>query len=306
MAIITVNELATFMSLSLATYTNRLMAATVDATGLIEQFCHRRFDSTNYTERLNGNGQYQIVLGNYPVTAISRFAVDLMSVVSLQFSDTSGDSQSAYVNVTDTAIELVIIGGANAGTTTLSKATYTTAATMAAAINATGKGWVANVTSNLYNNMPISDILTGYADYAWNVMTYLHSPGRRMGGFRADMSSGIIYTTYRIPLGNQNVFCDYTAGYTENTMPNGLKSVCKQVAAYLFVKGQKTDAVQSETLGDYSYSLPAGTFDATGSIVPGSALGKQLNMFRKHVLGSTSDIPGTAIKIGGQSYFVNS
>lgn len=69
---------------------------------------------------------------------------DLLSV----YHDGSASATAATVQVTGSAIVLVITGGANAGTSTLTFAAYATVTTMVTAINALSKGWVATVQGN--------------------------------------------------------------------------------------------------------------------------------------------------------------
>jgi hypothetical protein len=59
------------------------------------------------------------------------------------YHDASASATAATVQVTDTTIVLVITGGANAGTDTLTLSSYTAVSDLVTAVNALAKGWVA-------------------------------------------------------------------------------------------------------------------------------------------------------------------
>lgn len=72
----------------------------------------------------------------------------------LSIYNSSGDATAATVQVTDTTIVLVVTGGVSAGTSTLTfaDADKDTLSELVIAINALGKGWVANKLGNSSNN----------------------------------------------------------------------------------------------------------------------------------------------------------
>jgi hypothetical protein len=64
------------------------------------------------------------------------------------------------------------------------------------------------------------------------------------------------------------VFVDYTAGFA--TIPDALEWVCLTITKMLYDKIKKDLNLQSETLGDYSYTAAAA---AAGFIVPAEMRG---------------------------------
>lgn len=75
--------------------------------------------------------------------AYMRNQVPMDADIIAVYHDESASATAATVEVTSSAIVLIITGGANAGTQTMTFAASTTASTMATAVNALSEGWVA-------------------------------------------------------------------------------------------------------------------------------------------------------------------
>jgi hypothetical protein len=76
-------------------------------------------------------------------------------VMSIGFDSTSNDATSATVQVTSTNVVLTVVGGAQAGTNTLTKSAYSSLSQLSAAINLI-PGWSSALTSTLYGQLPLS------------------------------------------------------------------------------------------------------------------------------------------------------
>ena len=61
----------------------------------------------------------------------------------------------------------------------------------------------------------------------------------------------------------QNIFVDYTAGYT--TVPDDLESACITLASSLYHSRERDEGLKSEKLGDYSYTVAEGGTDPIDS-----------------------------------------
>ena len=57
----------------------------------------------------------------------------------------------------------------------------------------------------------------------------------------------------RFPSGLQSTLIEYSAGYT--TVPDDLHQACLVIAATMYLSRKSDTSLQSESLGDYSYSM---------------------------------------------------
>jgi hypothetical protein len=65
---------------------------------------------------------------------------------------------------------------------------------------------------------------------------------------------------------SNNIFVDYTAGFTRENIPEPIKSACLELVAFTF-RSTKTDPTkESEKIGDYSYKIRANMDAFRGSI----------------------------------------
>jgi hypothetical protein len=71
-------------------------------------------------------------------------------------------------------------------------------------------------------------------------------------------------------------FVDYTAGYT--TVPYALEEACILLVAYRYHQKDQDQAMKSESLGDYSYSLR----DMTGAVP--QDLKAEIDLYRKRIV----------------------
>jgi len=282
-ALCTVQELKTYLGIAqtTTTYDTALLEVIDGATGLIEDYCHRKFANQAYAlDQYDGDGGYYLLLDNYPVTALTRFSIGTRS--AMYVTNVNSDSASAYVSVDRTNVTLVVVGGANAGTNTVALATYTTMTALVTQINTIGEGWTATIYASEFDNFPSADLLDQFGLYAKSSNAYLYMPEKRSYDFTIDEARGIIHSPWCLIKGHQNIIVDYTAGF--RVIPEGLKTAAMGLASYMYHQGQSDPTMKSETLGDYQYTTGPNALSDNGSINPKSLLGQKLNLYRRHIV----------------------
>lgn len=251
-------------------YLASLITAASDA---IRRVTHRDFSQTSYTEYHSG-GIYirePLRLRQFPVLEITRIATNPRAALLVQNVD-SGANQRATVETTTTVLRLVRVAAANVTTNDLSFATYTTLSAMAAAVNALGNGWSAQVIDQ-FGNWPSPDLklLQGAATalnggrqlelYTEDLQPFVTWPpgdpwGEESGyqsltGWRLDDETGEIYG--RFPRGQLNVRIDYVAGFA--TIPQAVQEACVQLVSDLYNAGLVNNTLKKATLGQGSFEL---------------------------------------------------
>jgi len=200
---------------------------------LVSNYCRRTFESTSYSlERYNGKGYQIINLIQYPVTLVDRVCVGTRHAISIKNTNTG---TSASVSVLTTGLRLVLDGALDA--TDVTFATNTTIGSMVTAINAIGSGWVAAVENTAYSAFKSSDLVTQSGSGCINGMiVYLSIPDIQEPSVNVDLALGQIMLYSGFSKGFQNVFVDYTAGYSDDDMPDDLKLAVKAIVQHMYGK----------------------------------------------------------------------
>ena len=216
----------------------------------IATYCRRTFESTSYTkERYNGNGYPIINLKQYPATVVDRVAVGFIDVISIK---NTNSGTYATVSVDTTGLRLMLDGAADA---TVTFATYTTMTTLVAAVNALGDGWSASLLQSSYGSFLSTELVTRSAASCINSrVVYLDMPDIAESSVTVNLDLGQIRSSDRFSTGWQNVFVDYTAGYSDATMPDDLKLAVKIIVQTFY-----------ERRGDASWGLEMANVGASGT-----------------------------------------
>jgi hypothetical protein len=254
-----------------ASYLASLITAASDA---VRGACHRDFSQTSYCEYYSG-GIYirePLRLRQFPVVEITRIATDPRAALLVQNVD-GGTNQRATVETTPTALRLVRVASAVVTTTDLAFTTYPTLAQLAAAVNALGNAWSAQVI-DAFANWPSADLkpLQGAATalyggrqlelYSEDLQPFATWPpgdpwgeeasgAQAFSGWRLDDETGEIYG--RFPRGQLNVRIDYTAGF--DTIPQPVQEACVQLVLDLYNAGLVNSTLKKATLGGGSFEL---------------------------------------------------
>jgi hypothetical protein len=279
----------------------------------IEKYCRRRFVSTGYDELYDGNGERRLVLRQYPVQGVQ--SVRYRPVTVLKITNTTAANVQARVAVLSTGLQLVSV---NAGvkttvTTGLTFAGNVTLTTLAAAVNAVGNGWSAQVvgdgtnygawpSADLYVPAPYGDTLEGSG--------VLQSQGALQGvagsfaelkmhtyelqGYQWDARGWLLraipYTDPELlhpedlvfPVGINNFRVQYTAGYT--TVPEAVQEACARWVAYAYYLCQRDPSLLHQVPN-------SGTTSGWGPVTSGRAsppadVRALLAPYRRHTAGT--------------------
>jgi hypothetical protein len=244
----------------------------------IEKYCRRRFVSTSYDELYDGNGERRMLLRQYPIQSVQ--AVRYRPVTVLKITNTTAANVQARVSVLSTGLQLVSV---NAGIKTTVTAGLTfagnpTLTALAAAVNAVGNGWSAQVVgdSTNYGGWPSADLYVpaSYGDTLEGSGT-LQSQGAlqcvagsfaelkmhtyELQGYQWDARGWLLraipYTDPELlhpedlifPVGINNFRVQYTAGYT--TIPEAVQEACARWVAYGYYLAQRDPALLHQVPG---------------------------------------------------------
>jgi hypothetical protein len=224
------------------------------ASSLIERYCNRKFVSRVYTKEVyDGNGHNKLLLEQYPITTLLRLGVGRRNIFSVQNTTAT---TSAFFGITPTQVVLQSDGGADL-TATLS--TYASVTLLVAAINGVA-GWTCTLMDSDYGVLDPSIVLIprprlscldpdiAYAEMVDN----FESEYRIEEADDETRNIGVIYRTSTFPVGKQNIFVWYTAGYT--TIPYALEMACIELVKYKYEMSQRGAGLKSEKMGNvYSY-----------------------------------------------------
>jgi hypothetical protein len=228
----------------------------------LQSYCGRTFGSTVYKERYDGSGSNKLILNQYPVISIERLALSAVDAVRIRCS---GATTHAVVSVNSKGIVLRKDGVSNS---TVLFATYTTLATVIAAINLIS-GWEATIESSTYNSYSSTELLEKMGLFCKGTSwAYLSIPYEAEASFDVDSARGII-TLYGLintvpnspgfPVGIRNIFVDYTAGYS--TIPEDVVFAIKIMCQRTIQKNEeKSFGLSSYSIGDVSMSFENNEF----------------------------------------------
>ncbi len=216
-------------------------------TAQIQQDLGRDIISTTYTkERYNGHGLTRLRLKQWPIVQVSDIRVGITSVLTVTNVSATSGAKHAFVRVDSTKIYLELVGGDNAGTDSLTLASYATVALLVAAIDALGKGWDATGT----DTFPASDLLpTDGKLFALDKSVTVYRGATPLSAFTVDdADAGMIYSAGAFPMGVRNIIVTYVAGYS--TIPNDLENACILWAAATYNRAkQGGEGFMAENIG---------------------------------------------------------
>jgi hypothetical protein len=113
-------------------------------------------EAADYVEYHDG-GKPIIFLKEYPVITIKRVTTSTRN--GIEIKNTSTDMAYATVSISSTAMTLVVVGGANAGTSTVTFATYDDLGEIVTAIVALGAGWTAELSDSTFTDYPYTELI---------------------------------------------------------------------------------------------------------------------------------------------------
>lgn len=228
------------------------------ASDAIEKYCDRTFASTAYRQRYDGDGTADLLLKQWPVTAVTMVSTSVNDAVSI--TNTSSDAFSAYLTVGETgdistSLALVIHGGTNDGTNTINFAVRKTynLATLVTAINALGSGWAATVALSAAQYWDACEILPVMGYQCLAGYTYLSVPDDPKEGYELYADRGELHLSVRPSSGHKNVTVRYTAGYS--TIPADLEQICIDLAQLYYKSKDYDTTIKAEKLADHTITF---------------------------------------------------
>ena len=245
-----------------------LLTAASDA---IQKYCRRDFVQTSYDELYSGLGHRRLLLRQYPVVSVE--SVRYRPATVLKITNTDPANVQARVSVTSTGLKLVRV---NAGTkttdTSVTFASNKTLTAVAAAVNALGNGWSAQVVGDATNfgSWPSADLYwpPAFPTFAGGTVgqgalqcvagsyAELKMHTYELAGFQWDSRGWLLraipYTDPELvhpedlvwPAGVNNLRIQYTAGY--GTIPESIQEACAAWTAILYFECSRDPALVNQ------------------------------------------------------------
>jgi len=233
-----------------------LLTAASDA---VQKWCRRDFISTAYDELYSGNGQRELILRAYPIVSVE--SVRYRPVTVLKITNTDAANVQARASVTSTGLKLVRVNAGSKSTdTSVTFAGNTTLTAIAAAVNALGHGWSAQIVGDAtnYGSWPSSDLYwpPAFPTFAGGTVgqgalqcvagsfAELKMHTYELAGFQWDSRGWLLraipYSDPELlhpedlvwPAGVNNLRIQYTAGYA--TVPEAVQEACAEWTAVLY------------------------------------------------------------------------
>jgi hypothetical protein len=245
-----------------------LISAASDA---IEKYCCRDFVSTAYDELYSGNGQRRLLLRQYPIISVQ--SVRYRPVTVLKITNTDATNVQARVTVTSSGLTLVRVkNGVKTTDTSVTFAGNATLTAVAAAVNALGNGWSAQVVGDAtnYGSWPSSDLYwppsfptfgggtsgQGALQCVAGSFAELKMHTYEMAGYQWDSRGWLLraipYTDPELlhpedlvwPVGINNLRVQYTAGYS--TVPEALQEACAEWVAAMYFQASRDPLLSNQ------------------------------------------------------------
>ncbi len=260
-ALTTLDRVKDFLGITVTTYDEILNRLINEATASIETYCSRKFKARAYMmERYKGSNLYTLQIRNYPVISVERIATSISSAMSVSASSTGAYSATVEITRSEGALPAntqlkLVIRGTNASSNTVSFDTYTNLTTLVAQIN-TLTGWSATINSG-FETYDSTELIQHGARECLNFALALTVPNDRLSNYEVDYENGEIYYGAGFCRGQLDVYIDYNGGYT--TIPADLEQIAIEIVSDVYGSRTVNNALKSEKIGDYSYTLNSGS-----------------------------------------------
>lgn len=232
------------------------------ASDLIEKWCNRTFALTTYDQLVDGQGHYNLLLDNYPVTYVKRIAYSPVNVLQIFVQDTTVQRASWRIDgdgSTPPAVNNMYLEYMKNGVltqNTLSLASYATVNALATAIGAISPWTAMALGSPIFGSWAVSDLYPqqgGYEAHWLGVsFVWLHQFG--LSDFRLNANIGEVVSSRGFARGYQNYRVIYQAGFA--VIPNPIQQACAELFTSMYYSTKKSlDAnLSNETIGAYNYT----------------------------------------------------
>ena len=267
-ALTTLAGLKAHLGITVSTYDTILEQYIDHATAKIERWIGRQIKVRNYFEWYGGNDVRSVRVKQYPINNVVGVYTGLAAALTIASTVSSDIRLTVSINTDPLgtvsngtlAPGVTLTRTTSAGTTstnTLTFATYPDTVSLVAAISA----------------------ITGYSATVTTAMRCAQLHPRAGGDIKmatvmltgVNVSSEFVYDSYlgivtirqdafpmashnaRYPSALQSTLIEYSAGYT--TVPDDIHQACLVIAGTMYLSRKSDTSLQSESLGDYSYSM---------------------------------------------------
>ena len=267
-ALTTLAGLKAHLGITVSTYDTILEQYIDHASAKIERWIGRQIKLRNYSEWYGGNDVRSVKVKQYPINNVVGVYTGLAAAITISSTVSSDIRLTISINTDPLGTVAngvlapcaVLTRTTSAGTTTTSTllfSTYPDTTSLVAAINA----------------------ITGYSASVSTAMRCAQLHPRAGGDIKmatvvltgVDVSSEFVYDSYlgivtirqdafpmashnaRYPSALQSTLIEYSAGYT--TVPDDIHQACLVIAGTMYLSRKSDTSLQSESLGDYSYSM---------------------------------------------------
>lgn len=247
----------------------KIASAIANASTAIEKYLDRTIGIATYVKWLDGCGTPQILVPQWPINNLFGVATTASDVMAV--TNTTASFATCSVTATGLVLKWYDTSGDLQSDSTCLWATYKTVTTLAAAVNALGSGWSATIATGCgsYPTAFIKPDVQGPCHDSDTVDLYVPDTWAeaRVG---AESDRIIEYIdSYVFPVGRSNIMVWWSAGYTlpadnsghsaistAGNVPGDLTAVCNAITkAVLDQASVSLGGIQSESIGNYSYSL---------------------------------------------------
>ena len=228
------------------------------ASDLIERYCNRKLVSRAYSREIYyGSGATKLLLEQYPVTQVTRLSSGRSN--SFSILNTSTDANYCTVEVTSTAMKLIVDGGANevTGSIDFTLATYTYIDELIAAIHDNGGGWSCTTMATDTGSRDASELLIRPSMFVDpTTQAYIETVDDDLTEYRLlepteDRNFGALKRP-SIFSPSTEYFVNYVAGYT--SIPYALEQACIELVKYKYDLSKRGAGLKSEKIGNvYAY-----------------------------------------------------
>ena len=267
-ALTTLAGLKAHLGITVSTYDTILEQYIDHASAKIERWIGRQIKLRNYSEWYGGNDVRSVRVKQYPINNVVGVYTGLAAGMTIRSTTASDVRLTVSVNtdplgtvangVLSPGITLTRTTSAGTSSTnTLEFSSYQTTTSLAAAIS-TYAGFSATATTAM-RCAQLHPRAGGDVKQSAVVLTGV------------DVSSEFVYDSYlgivtirqdafpmashnaRYPSALQSTLIEYSAGYT--TVPDDIHQACLVIAGTMYLSRKSDTSLQSESLGDYSYSM---------------------------------------------------
>jgi hypothetical protein len=251
----------------------------------VQNYLGHRMEWSEYCSWESGSGASFLRLPQWPITELIQVRADSFVVAYLNNSSAS----EAYVTVTPVHVRLIgdYTQQGSLTSTSIVLSSCKTLSSLRQAVAAYGNGWEMTIVRSEHENTSTRLLRPLYGRSAVQQRSAaLYSADDPIEVEQTDVDLIERRDGGVFPNGINNVFVEYSAGYIlpgsvvgESTLPEGLELVVFQILSDVIGLRDKNAALQSESMGDYSYSLRQDEQGAVASAI--FSRRKELDKYRR-------------------------